>query len=576
MILGILQAVLLAAQDSLRILGSGEDSRLHEAQRSRDLLLSCEDFNGYITTELVFRASEVHTIHLACDEELARQITIRFLPPASTVGDLGTPGESAMEAFRIFTGIFQQSLAATTQWFHPTDDVLSFGPGEHHMQSCGSSFFHMALPAMHGTLRLSVALPAETGEGTIDRDAGDDVPMNGDPISGDRVQRLLAQGAAANAMAQVDLPVSEYKTDLHPARILGIWKRQNRDVLALHVPSANRNMLDERSSALVSFSLRGRHYQFTTQTASVVEHQLGDHAMLSLIAFDLPQELKANEQRRVFRVTPHPNTTADILPLYLSESGQGAKGFTALVRDLSVLGAGITSDDASIVERVRQGQFVLCRFGLPEEWGNVEVPAVVRYVRPYPSAGRPGYRVGLKFLSDPLWKAYQQGLETLCRYAYTRPVEGRRRASEPVQVPTNGSAGKGDMDSSIAVFSASFDRCRNEPDFFQRFYQRFIASSPEVQKKFSGTDFSKQGKMLEEGLVLLSALKTDPTVLNKLGQIADRHGRRDLDIRPELYGLFTKILVKTVADTDPEYSAEVQRAWETILAHGVAFMKRRY
>lgn len=291
-----------------------------------------------------------------------------------------------------------------------------------------------------------------------------------------------------------------------------------------------------------------------------------------MLGCELPEELKPDERRRVFRVTPHPDTNIVIMPLYDAQESQSA-AIDAKMKDVCVLGAGFASRDASVSERLRQGRFVLCRVDLPQEWGPAEAPAVVRYIRASVVANRPEYRVGVTFLSGPLWKQYQQGLDTIHRYVYTRPIEGRRRRDEPVEVPSAEDPG---TDSSITLFCASFDRCRSKANFIRRFYERFLASSPEVERMFEGTNFVRQSRMIETALVLLASLRTDPGAVKKLGEIADRHGRHDLKVRPELYDLWVDNLLTTVEETDPEFTPAIETAWRTILAHGITFMKKRY
>ncbi len=112
--------------------------------------------------------------------------------------------------------------------------------------------------------------------------------------------------------------------------------------------------------------------------------------------------------------------------------------------------------------------------------------------------------------------------------------------------------------------------------FFDDFYRRFTGASEEVRQKFRHTDMEEQKKVLKKSLVyLLNYFATD-NVDDFLHNIAVRHSRRDLDIRPELYDLWLETLIETLADKDPKFSPQVERAWRIVLAPGIAYMRSIY
>ena len=63
---------------------------------------------------------------------------------------------------------------------------------------------------------------------------------------------------------------------------------------------------------------------------------------------------------------------------------------------------------------------------------------------------------------------------------------------------------------------------------------------------------------------------------NALPWLAERHSRRDLDIRPELYDLWIDCLVETARAHDPEFGPEVESAWRETLTVGANYMRERY
>ena len=78
----------------------------------------------------------------------------------------------------------------------------------------------------------------------------------------------------------------------------------------------------------------------------------------------------------------------------------------------------------------------------------------------------------------------------------------------------------------LAVFEASLKRCEARPDFFDVFYEKFLASSPEVASKFAHTDFDRQKAALRTSLHHLLLVARDPKQGPDpyLEDVAVRHG----------------------------------------------------
>ena len=129
------------------------------------------------------------------------------------------------------------------------------------------------------------------------------------------------------------------------------------------------------------------------------------------------------------------------------------------------------------------------------------------------------------------------------------------------------------------AFLASLKRCLAAPGFLTGFYDRFIGSSDEVREKFRGVDMKRQARMLEDSLYVVAvAVQGEEGSLARgdLPRLAERHSRRDLDIRPELYDLWARCLVETARAHDPQWADDVAAAWRETLAVGVEYMRRRY
>ena len=127
-------------------------------------------------------------------------------------------------------------------------------------------------------------------------------------------------------------------------------------------------------------------------------------------------------------------------------------------------------------------------------------------------------------------------------------------------------------------FEDSLRRCNADPGFMDRFYERFLQSSPKVREKFVGTDFIRQKRMLQASLNLLLVAAQDdgkrPTPY--LDDVAERHSASQMAVGAELYDLWLDSLLATVREVDPAWNAEAEQAWESVMTVGIAYLVSRY
>jgi hypothetical protein len=131
----------------------------------------------------------------------------------------------------------------------------------------------------------------------------------------------------------------------------------------------------------------------------------------------------------------------------------------------------------------------------------------------------------------------------------------------------------------VEVFLASFKRCLTRPDFLLNFYGIFMASSDEVREKFKNTDFKRQTRVLAESLWAMAVVaqgEQGSPAWGDLPRLAERHSRRDLDIRPGLYDGWLESLLEAARRHDPVFSPEIEDAWRKTLAVGIEHMRSRY
>ena len=130
----------------------------------------------------------------------------------------------------------------------------------------------------------------------------------------------------------------------------------------------------------------------------------------------------------------------------------------------------------------------------------------------------------------------------------------------------------------LHTFDRSLARLSSIHEFLDRFYERFLESSPKVREKFVDTDFIRQKRALRTSfhLMLLAAEDGNRGPERYLKDLAERHGREQLGIGAEYYDLWLDSLLATVRVCDPEFSPEVEQAWERVMMVGIDYMLSKY
>ena len=134
------------------------------------------------------------------------------------------------------------------------------------------------------------------------------------------------------------------------------------------------------------------------------------------------------------------------------------------------------------------------------------------------------------------------------------------------------------MDSDrLEAYVGSLTRCLGVPAFLDRFYEIFLASSPEIAEKFKHTNFARQKVALGQSLYLMvMAAEGGEAAVAYLDRIAERHGKHALDIRPELYEVWLNALIATARELDSEFDDATEAVWREMIRPGIEVMQSRY
>ncbi len=112
--------------------------------------------------------------------------------------------------------------------------------------------------------------------------------------------------------------------------------------------------------------------------------------------------------------------------------------------------------------------------------------------------------------------------------------------------------------------------------FFEAFYERFLAASPEIAKKFRQTDMARQRAMLKKAFYRLLSFYVSSHADYYLKEVAISHSRAHLDIPPKLYDFWLETLIDTVRAFDEQFDDEVELAWRLVMTPGIVFMTFHY
>ena len=133
------------------------------------------------------------------------------------------------------------------------------------------------------------------------------------------------------------------------------------------------------------------------------------------------------------------------------------------------------------------------------------------------------------------------------------------------------------MTERTSTVAESLARCLDDPRFLDRFYELFLSSSDAVADKFRNTNFESQKRALASSLYLMiMAMDGGDGATGYLERIAKRHGRNDLDIRPEMYDVWLDCLVCAASECDPQFSDEIEEHWREVMRFGIDFMRKHH
>jgi hemoglobin-like flavoprotein len=130
------------------------------------------------------------------------------------------------------------------------------------------------------------------------------------------------------------------------------------------------------------------------------------------------------------------------------------------------------------------------------------------------------------------------------------------------------------------IYDKSYERIVNRQvdgkDFFEAFYDNFLADSEEIRQIFVNTDMAKQKNMLKKSFYSLLIFYGSNQADDYIKKIATYHDKHHLNIRPELYDAWMDALIQTLKAFDEDFNDDVELAWRLILCSGITYMKFKH
>ncbi|MGZ8246521.1 globin [Methylomagnum sp.] len=126
----------------------------------------------------------------------------------------------------------------------------------------------------------------------------------------------------------------------------------------------------------------------------------------------------------------------------------------------------------------------------------------------------------------------------------------------------------------LEIYNDSFEYCLSKPRFLTRFYERLMASSPEVRARFSNTDIHRQTRILKKSLCLLTMASVGTSEgRDELVRLSKSHGPDGLNIPAYMYDLWLDCLIQTVKEFHAHWRPEIEQSWRAMLGPHIDVLK---
>lgn len=134
------------------------------------------------------------------------------------------------------------------------------------------------------------------------------------------------------------------------------------------------------------------------------------------------------------------------------------------------------------------------------------------------------------------------------------------------------------MSVDIESIKKSYGRCLvshgGKKKFFDRFYETFLASDPEVSEMFSRVDIAKQQVAIKRGISMMIMYAEDPDSMAEsvLKGIRKSHSSDKLYVTARHYKIWEDCLMESLKEFDGEFSDELENNWRNLVQETVSYL----
>ncbi len=129
----------------------------------------------------------------------------------------------------------------------------------------------------------------------------------------------------------------------------------------------------------------------------------------------------------------------------------------------------------------------------------------------------------------------------------------------------------------IDTVKQSFGRALGDKELLGKFYDRLVSSSPEVGKAFVNVDMETQKEVLQMSLSMAILYPQDNVVAkHAMNRVRHSHSQANLNIKPALYQYWLDSLLGAVAESDPEFTPELEQQWRAVMGVVIGYISSGY
>jgi len=353
-----------------------------------------------------FQDSPVRRLLLGCEERLAE-----YFAGSLAVDPAQATGVPVHDGLQAFCASLQVNLINHGLHWAAGQEFLVHDHEQFRVQCSGVRNFLFRIAVAEGRLDLildlaPLLLECQWLTPELTRQGSTQVNAKADAITDqDLVRRIMHHLAASGADVQVKLPGDGERLELLQATFLA--RQFDPAGGSLPLTCARRTSLERAEDipekVTLVFILQDKLLQCNCPVLDHDHAWLDDDISLPILRLGLPSGVTFGQRRGAFRFEP-PDTIKGTVRRDTGDDpvlGAASSPIPVRVLDLSFTGAMLRLGSQAMVSAFKGGAEVQCVLDLPEGFGRITLPAIVRRLHLSHDDLSKGPTLGVEFLGDP-------------------------------------------------------------------------------------------------------------------------------------------------------------------------------